>query len=75
VGVIAVIAGLAMESYASGATLLLLGILFFAVAMPNKWWGRPRFLDSALAMAFYPGLVVALIVFGAAELLLGFQGR
>ena len=64
-----------MESYASGAILLFLGVLLFAVALPNKWWGRPRFLDTALAMAFYPGLIVALIVFGAAELLLGFQAR
>jgi uncharacterized membrane protein HdeD (DUF308 family) len=59
-----------LDTYALGFILIITGAVLFAIAMPNKRWSRPRFIDSTLGMTFYPGLIVALIVFGIAALLL-----
>jgi len=63
-----------MQNYSFGAILLIAGLALLVFAVPNKHWGRPRFLNTAVAMAFYPGLILALFVFGVAELLLASQG-
>ena len=55
-----------------GATSLLVAVMLLLVALPNKSGASPRFLRFEVAQLIYPTLILAILAFGAANLLAAF---
>ena len=62
------------ENIIIGGLLVAVGAVLVGIGLPDKAGKSPKFLQFNAALVLYPGLIMAFLGLGAAELLMGLAG-
>ena len=62
------------ENIIIGGILLTIGVVLFGIGLPDETGKSPKFLRFDVALVLNPGLIMAFLGLGAAELIMGVGG-